>query len=178
MPQTRYHSLIYITLLAIAWGGAVLFVLSFKDIQGDWDHAACGVWGCSPPLAAVGVCQAIWGLILFPVILWVNRVYPQRIARITANTFVGVGLLASLVIVIYEIFHWLLFVQPEHRIYFGHRIALATLTQVEFPVVMLLISGLVLRVASAIKSSPTPPAGHLKHPAGQARTIIRTDPET
>ncbi len=152
MPTTRYRSLVRFTLLAIAWGGAVFFVLGFKDVRGDWDHAACGVWGCSPPLAAVAVCQTIWGLVFFPAIYWVKQTFSQRVSRITGTTFVAVGLIAFLVIVIFEIFHWLLFVQPADRVYFGHRIALATLTQVEFPVVMLLISGLVLRVVSSGKT--------------------------
>jgi len=145
IQDSRKFSVQRFATFAGIWFCAVTMVLSLREIQGDWDHAVCGVWGCSPPLAAVFACQGVWGLILFPILHWVSDRYSARVTRITSLTVLGVAIIAFAIIVIYEIFHWFRFVTPVNRKYFGHRIALATLTQVDFPVVMLLLSGLYLR---------------------------------
>ena len=137
---------------AFLWGVAAYSVLSFKDVRSSWDYAVCGVWGCSPPLAAVAACQAIWGLVLFPLAWWVSRKFSLRVQRLTALTALAVSLVAVLVIVVYEYFHWFLFVAEKNRIYFGRRLALATLTQVDFPVVMLFLASLMLLAFSWMSS--------------------------
>lgn len=119
--------------------------LSIRDVHGDWDHAVCGVWGCSPPLAAVAACQAVWMLILFPAAFWVSKFYTKRVQDITAKTVIAIACVAFAVLVVYEFFHWFLSVAPADRIYFGHRITLATFAQVDIPIVVLLLSGLYLR---------------------------------
>lgn len=154
MAQTRYRLIAYWTLLAVAWGAAVLLVLSYRDIRGDWDHAVCGVWGCSPPLAAVLSCQGVWGLILFPLTYWASRSFSLRVRRIIANTLLAVSIAALIGIVIYEYFHWYLYVGPNSRRYILHRLALATLTQIDFPVVLLFITGLLMRFFAAGKKEP------------------------
>lgn len=145
IQDSRKFSVLRFAIYAGIWFCAVIMVLSFREIQGEWDHAVCGVWGCSPPLAAVAACQGVWGLILFPISHWVSHRYSERVTRITALTVLGIAIIAFVIIVVYEIFHWYLFVAPANRKYFGHRIALATLTQVDFPVVMLLLLGMYLR---------------------------------
>jgi|SaaInlStandDraft_1057018.scaffolds.fasta_scaffold118423_2 hypothetical protein len=145
IQDARKFSVLQFAIYAGIWFCAVTTVLSIRDIHGEWDHAVCGVWGCSPPIASVIACQGVWGLILFPVSHWLSNRYSARVTRITALTVLGTAIIAFAIIVIYEIFHWFLFVAPASRKYFGHRIALATFTQVDFPVVMLLLSGLYLR---------------------------------
>lgn len=154
MAQTRYRLIAYWTLLAVVWGAAVLLVLSFREIRGDWDHAVCGVWGCSPPVAAVLSCQGVWGLVLFPLSYWSHRSFAPRVRRIIANTLLAVSFVALIGIVIYEYFHWYLYVGPNLRRFMGHRLALATLTQVDFPVVLLFVSGLLMRFFAAGKGKP------------------------
>lgn len=165
MNNNRQFSLIQFTAFAFLWGVAALGVLSMKDIRGSWDYAVCGVWGCTPPLAAVAACQAIWGLVLFPIAWWVNRSYSPRVQRLTALTSLGVSQGALLVIVVYEYFHWFLFVAEENRIYFGRRLALSTLTQVDFPVVMLFLASLML-LAFSWKSSKRSEQEKLTEPQG------------
>lgn len=152
MPQTRYRTLLRFTFLSAVWTCAVLLVLSVRDVQGEWDHAVCGVWGCSPPLAAVASCQGVWGLVLLPILIWVNRSFSKRVVRISANTLLAVSLTAFLAIVVYEYFHWFSFVSPTSRNYFGHRLALATFSQVDFPIVLLSLSGFWLRYCSLPKT--------------------------
>ncbi len=145
MPQTRYRTLLRFALLATVWTCAVLLVLSVRNIQGEWDHAVCGVWGCSPPLAAVASCQGVWAMVLWPILIWFDSSFSRRVVRITANTVLAVSLTALFAIVVYEYFHWYRFVGPASRKYFGQRLALSTFTQVDFPVVLLFLSGLLLR---------------------------------
>ncbi len=151
MPQTRYRTLIRFVLLATAWTCAVLLVLSIRNMTGEWDHAVCGVWGCSPPLAAVASCQGVWALVLLPILLWSDRTLSRRVVRITANTLLVVSLTGLFAIVVYEYFHWFRFVKPEFQKHFGHRLMLSTFTQVDFPVVILFLSGIWLRWCSMPK---------------------------
>lgn len=142
--MTFSHSLWKILLLAAVWAGVVLFVLSFREIEGEWDHAACGVWGCAPPLAAVATMQILWGLVFFPIGYWLERTFSRCIVRTTGATVLAVAVCGLTGIVIYEYFHWYSHVNPDFRQYFGRRLALSILTQIDFPVVILLLSGGIL----------------------------------
>lgn len=128
--------------LASLWGLAVYFALSISDKKTNWDTTFCGVWGCSAPIAAVISCHLVWGLFLLPFAVIVCAKCSKRVTRITGMTTVCVAVSAILVLVVYEYFHWYRFVQPAYRIYFGRRIALSLFSQIDFPILPLLLTGL------------------------------------
>ena len=128
-------------------------VSSLSEIESEFDNKLCGVWGCSPPVAAVLSVHALWGMVFVPASLFVRFKFSKRIGRITGLTTILIALTALVAIVIYEDFHWYTFVSLESRIYFGRRIALALFTQTDFPVIVLLLAGILLRWLSLERSS-------------------------
>ncbi|TWT57023.1 hypothetical protein KOR42_03800 [Thalassoglobus neptunius] len=169
--QTRWVRLVVYCGLACLWGLAALSAVSFRDRTTELDHQLCGVWGCSPPVAAVVSCHLVWGLILLPLAIYVCANFSIRIVRITGMTTVCVACCAILVLVVYEYFHWYTFVQPASRVYFGRRIALSLFSQIDFPIIPLLLMGLGVWWVSFIR--PT----QVVSPANHEREHLRSSEE-
>ena len=143
-------------LLASCWMAALYGTLRIADIPtAQWDHSICGPWGCGPPLSALVACHGFWIVLLAPLVLWAAWRWPLRfVRRLGAALAIG-GVAGIAMIALGEAVLWLPDVTAAQQRYFLQRVLFRIATTVDFPCVEVMISGVILILASRLRTEST-----------------------
>jgi hypothetical protein len=136
-----------------AWGVSLFGILRVHFIEGQWDHALCGAWGCGPPLAALISYHGFWLLFLLPLtVLLSGQLLPANSRRIGIVVFT-MATAAIIVVVVADAIS-----SSQHatdQSYLIQRGLFRMATYVDFPLIQLGIAGLILWYFGIRKNSMT-----------------------
>jgi hypothetical protein len=150
----RFMRLIEIVGFAAFWAAAVYGALGVQHWIGSGKHSICGPWGCGPPTGSLVSLHLGWlaaigpPLIYLPLRLKLSRRWAGRIA-LSSIVLGAVGLLS---IVSWQWFVWLPQASQWSREYIWQRCGFVVATTVDFPLVQLLVAGLLLWILVALRS--------------------------
>ncbi len=139
-------SLLLIRTLAgcVAWALVLAGTLSIAYWPGDWGHGVCGPWGCGPTLQSLVACHLSWLVVLMPLAgvlqLWLSR-RQQRALGMTILIVAAAGLGGMIA---YEVSVSWSSASEWQRQFLRQRIGFVIATQIDFPLVELLLAGLFL----------------------------------
>jgi len=142
----------------VVWVAAIYGSLQIHYLEGNFDHAICGPWGCGPPVMALVGCHVFWFLLVAPPALAAGFLLPAdralRIGKFCA--IVGLGSLAW-VVAADGIRFWQSALSSEFLL---QRILFCLATFVELPLGLLGLAGLAIRQLGKrrIRSSDSSPA--------------------
>lgn len=149
-PVTRIAELVG---LPILWAAIIYAATQMQSVGGD-KHSLCGPWGCGPSIGALLTLHLGWlallapPLIYFPLRLQVSR---KAVIRLTW-LLVLVGTIGLLTIVAWQWLVWLPNAREWTRPYIWQRCGFAIATAVDFPLVQLILIGVVLRLSATCSS--------------------------
>lgn len=123
----------------LMWGA-----LSLAKLPGDWGHGVCGPWGCGPPAQALVAYHIAWCILLLPLAIIARSSLNFKQRRYLAAGLAAIALAGILVIVGYERVVWWVAASDWQRTFFWNRIGFAILTQIDAPLVQLIVAAAVL----------------------------------
>lgn len=128
----------------VVWGLVLTGTLSIARLPGDWGHGVCGPWGCGPPLQALVACHLSWLVVLLPLAgvlrLWLSR-HQQRVLGAIVLVIGAAGLGGMIA---YDISGWWAEASEWQRPFLWQRVGFAMATQIDFPLVELVLAGIYL----------------------------------
>jgi len=135
------------------WGAALYGTLQIARLNGPWDHAICGPWGCGPPLSALVACHAFWTVLIGGVVTLGIANWSASTLSITGRVLAVCGLLALVAVAVWEGVHW----PPSDNAMFQHylvqRYLFVLATSIDTPIVELAVAGGALFVAGRGKQT-------------------------
>jgi hypothetical protein len=128
----------------VVWGVVLWGALSIARLPGDWGHGVCGPWGCGPPLQALLACHLSWLVVLLPLAGVLRLWLPCRQQRVLGMIVLVAGCVGLGGLVAYELTTWWPAVSEWQRHFFWQRIGFVIATQVDLPVIELILTGVCL----------------------------------
>ncbi len=136
---TNRLTLIRVLIEVLIWFGCIQVILVVSQRQLPASSILCGPWGCGPSLFAVATYHLLWvALFSWPVLLLRRHLSLKKF-----RTFQRLSLLAALFIIggimLQTLIVWLPQASPEIRGYWPQRIGFDLVTNVDLPIVGLLL---------------------------------------
>lgn len=141
-PRTNWRRLVIAGLGVVTWFGAVYGALSLSYVRSSWSGVLCGPWGCTAPLEAIVACHLAWLLVLLPGVAAIRQFGSSRHLKIAGRGLLGCALLGMLLL-------WINQFRSNSFSWFPHMwklTGLAIISEVDFPVVPSLLTGIVTLV--------------------------------
>ena len=136
-----------------AWGVSLFGVLRIHFLEDRWGHALCGAWGCGPPLSALVGYHGFWLLFILPMAVLLSRQLPPATSRRIGVVVSAIAIAAiTLLVVVDAINFWQ---YPTGRNYIFQRCLFRLATYVDFPLIPMGLTGLVLWCAGTRKVRQT-----------------------
>jgi len=136
-------------LMLLVWLLTLVALLKLGDHFLEDNYSLCGPWGCGPSTGSVLAVQLAWTVALVPP-LWALTPWfgsPTR-QRYFALGLLLTGLLGIAFNAAWQRFVWLPEVGPWGQPYLWQRIGYTILTWVEYPMLQLTLSGLLLTLTT------------------------------
>jgi len=136
-------------LVLLVWLLTLVALLKLGDHFLEDNYSLCGPWGCGPSTGSVLAVQLAWTVALVPP-LWALTPWfgsPTR-QRYFALGLLLTGLLGIAFNAAWQRFVWLPEVGPWGQPYLWQRIGYTILTWVEYPMLQLTLSGLLLTLTT------------------------------
>ncbi|REK17426.1 MAG: hypothetical protein DWQ37_06455 [Planctomycetota bacterium] len=132
------------------WGSVLYGALSLRDIETPFDYAMCGPWGCFPPLSAVAACHAGWLIVLTPALFWAHHHLLHSVSwKIAGAVLTAIGAVSAAIVAVRAL--WLDRGSIDQT-YPVQKLALNVFTTTDFPIVPLLVLGVVTLAAGLFPS--------------------------
>lgn len=143
-------------LWGLAWVGCIAGSVGIGLIPGDHiGESLCGVWGCFPPVQALGSLHLVWLSVLMPPAVALARRRPGLVARRAGAALVVIGFLSVACVVGGGLTNWWYSpADPEFLRYAVRRAGYSLATRTDVPAIQLLVTGIAV-VASARRRSGT-----------------------
>lgn len=143
-------------LIGVSWSGVAYGALSLRLIPGDYSHPFCGPWGCLPPIQALAAVHAFWIVAIGPPTHWSSRVMGPRANRLVGQLISALAII-GLVITICGGSSSRPTNPGTHGVLARFGVSMvAVATQVDVPLIPLLMAGAVLW-RRGIRSAFPPP---------------------
>lgn len=142
-----------IVVLPIAWAALVLGSLQSKLLVSASAHSVCGPWGCGPETAALVAMHAGWLAVIGPPLVYfpLRLKWPSAAIRRLSFALFSAGLAGVLVIVAWQWLVWLPQTGSWSKDYIWQRCGFAVLTEVDLPLLQLLLLASVLWGTTAFR---------------------------
>lgn len=128
----------------VVWGLVLTAMLSISNWPGDWGHGICGPWGCGPPLQALLACHLSWLVVLLPLAGVLRSWLSCRQQRVLGMIALVIGCVGMGGLVAYELGTWWPAASEWQRRFFWQRVGFVIATQVELPLVEVIVTGMFL----------------------------------
>lgn len=137
-------------LWGLAWVGCIAGSIGIGLIPGDHiGESLCGVWGCFPPIQALGSLHLIWLSVILPPAVALARRWPRRVARRAGAALVVLGFLTVASVVGGGLANWWYSPsEPEFLRYAVRRAGYSLATRTDVPGVQLLATGMAVAIAA------------------------------
>ena len=146
-------------LVLIVWLLTLVALLKLGDYFLDDNYSLCGPWGCGPSTGSILAVQLAWTVALLPP-LWIVA---ALLGNATRQRYFALGLLALGLVGLafnglWQRFVWLPEVGPWGQPYLWQRIGYTVLTWVEYPMLQLVLAGLLLTIATTRFTAASQPS--------------------
>ena len=138
---------------AAGWTVALYGTLQIARLNGPWDHAICGPWGCGPPLSALVACHAFWAVLIGGTVVVVRRYWSGSTLAIVGRLLAVGGLIGLATLAIWEAVHGSPAGEGILRPYLVQRYLFVLLTSIDTPIVELTVAGGAMVVAGRGKAA-------------------------
>ena len=149
------------TKLAV-WAAALWGALRVTRLPGYWGHSICGLWGCGPPLQAIVGWHLAWVVVLAPLALgWgpLHSLPGYRLRRFGMALAIG-GAALIVGVAIHERISWWPAVSPLQQSYYWQRVGFVIATNVDLPMLQLVVFGLIIDLRGRFVEAGPAPASH------------------
>ena len=144
----RLHRTMQSIFGATAWLAAGVAAISIHEIPCHWDEKFCGVWGCLPPLMSLLSLHLLWVVALAAGIHALSRLRPGLLRK-SGISLLLVGGGGGFAIHGTNLARWIEDVPESHRSFWTHRLGYQIAVNTDFPMIPLLLVGLVAFWVSA-----------------------------
>ena len=137
------HSALRLSAGIVAWGAAMLGVLSLRALPLESEHSICGPWGCGPPVPALLACHGFWAVNLGALLVIGHGRLPRPQFRLVSRWAVGIGIAGLIGVAVWEGVTWWPDASDHVRHYALQRYGFRLATQIDFPIVETSLAGVV-----------------------------------
>lgn len=143
----------------LAWVGCIAGSVGIGLIPGDHiGESLCGVWGCFPPIQALGSLHLLWLSALMPLAVALARCRPGVVARRSGALLVVIGLLSVACVVGGGLTNWWYSPgDPEYLRFAIRRVGYSLATRTEVPAIQLIVTGIAVMIAARRRSGTERP---------------------
>lgn len=128
--------------MMLAWFAGAYGVLMLHSLPGEYAHAVCGPWGCYPPLQALAAMHGFW-LLLVPPVGWLISCWPAHRLRFVGGMLIAIGVVSLAGVIVHEYLTWYRQTPESFRGYFPQRILYRITTLSDFPILQIILAGVV-----------------------------------
>lgn len=135
------------------WAAGLFAVLQLQELPDSLlgTHGVCGAWGCGPPVSALLACHGFWLVLIGPPTFFAGRRLSGPLLQDFGLGLILAGVCGLISVGAWEAATWLPHATDFQKQHLIQRYLFALVTQVDIPIIPVLLAGVWLGLAGYLK---------------------------